>query len=216
MAASKFNRLLVERLTDLVAIAELSEGNGIPWPKGDEPVCIIPLGTKTPKKSIVENELKARDVKFLGVVLDADDDAHLSWELVKSWFADAFPDLPEQIPEAGYVSDVNLGGQRLGVWIMPDNRSVGTLETLLKKLVRAESNAVLEHAVKSCNESKTRGAPFKKVHEEKAHVFTWLAWQDEPGRNLNTVDFANVFDPKSLHAQPFIAWLLKLFDIQKP
>ncbi len=62
MAASKFNRLLVEGLTDLVAIAELSEGNGIPWPKGDEPVCIIPLGTKTPKKSIVENELKARDV----------------------------------------------------------------------------------------------------------------------------------------------------------
>lgn len=216
MPASKYNLLLVEGPTDLVAIAELSEGNGIPWPQGDEPVKIKPLGTKTPKRSIVENELNARDVKFLGVVLDADDNAHQSWELVKSWFVDTFSDLPEQLPEAGYVSDGNLRGQRLGVWIMPDNRSVGTLETLLKKLVRAESNAVLDHAVKACNDSKTLGAPFKKVHEEKAHVFTWLAWQDEPGRNLNTVDFANVFDPKSVHAQPFIAWIQKLFDIQKP
>ena len=187
MPASTSNLLLVEGPTDLVAIAELAEGNGILWPKGDEPVKIKPLGTKTPKRSDVVNYLNASGVKSLGVVLDA-----------------------------GYNSNANGRGQRLGVWIMPDNRSVGTLETLLKKLVRAESNAVLEHAVKSCNDSKTHGAPFKKVHEEKAHVFTWLAWQDEPGRNLNTVDFANVFDPKSSHAQPFIAWLLKLFDIQKP
>lgn len=213
MTAFQFNRLLVEGPTDLVAIAELAEGNGIPWPKGDEPVFIKTLGTKTPKKSAVPNELKASKVKFLGVVLDADDNAQQSWELAKSWFAGEFPDLPMQIPEEGYISDINLNGQRIGVWIMPDNRSVGTLETLLKKLARADSNAVLEHAVRACGDSKPLGAPFKLVHAEKAQLFTWLAWQDPPARNLTTVDFANIFDARSVHAQPFIAWLLKLFDL---
>ncbi len=213
MPASTSKLLLVEGPTDLVAIAELAEANGIAWPMDDEPVKIKPLGTKTPKVADVVNELDPQDIQFLGVVLDADNDAHKSWLLVKSWFEDAFPELPEALPEAGYVSDANWRGQRLGVWIMPDNRSAGTLETLLKKLVRPESNAVLEHALNACDEAKRLGAPFKPVHVEKAQVFTWLAWQNEPGRNLKPADFANVFDPLSEQAQPFVAWFRKLFEL---
>ena len=211
MTSSLSNRLLVEGPTDLVAIAELAEGNGIEWPKGNEPITIKPLGSKTPQQSIVEGHLEATGLKNLGVVLDADDDAHETWKLFNSWFSSAFADLPEMVPEGGFVSEVNLRGQRIGVWIMPDNRSVGTLETLLKKLVRADSDAVLQYAISACDSAKQIGAPFKKVHEEKAHLFTWLAWQDEPARNLKTVDFQSVFNPQSEHAQPFIAWLRKLF-----
>ena len=163
--------------------------------------------------AVVANELDPREIQFLGVVLDADDDAHLSWLLVKSWFVDAFPELPVNLPKAGYVSNVNWRGQRLGVWIMPDNQSVGSLETLLKTLVRPESKAVIEHAVKACDEATLLGAPFKTVHAEKAHVFTWLAWQDQPGRNLKPADFANIFDATTAPAQPFVAWFRKLFDL---
>ncbi len=213
MTSSRANLLLVEGPTDLVAIAEFAEGNGIAWPKGTEPITIKPLGSKTPQQSIVEGHLNATGLKNLGVILDADDDALETWKLIQSWFASFFADLPEMVPEGGFVSEVNLRGQRLGVWIMPDNRSGGTLETLLKKLVRADSDAVLQHAVSTCDSAKQIGALFKKVHEEKAHIFTWLAWQDQPARNLKTIDFHNVFNPQSEHVQPFIAWLRKLFNL---
>ena len=217
MPASKSNVLLVEGLTDLVVIAELAEAHGISWHKGEEPVDIVPLGTKTPAKKLEKPKVTSRllqtGLKNLGVVLDADDASYKSWELVRVWFVDEFQDLPNELPEAGYISEANPRGQRLGVWIMLDNRSTGTLETLLKKLVRPASNAVLEHAVKACEQAKQLGAPFKAVHAEKAHVFTWLAWQDEPGRNLKHMDFGDVFDPRSRHAQPFITWFQKLFEI---
>jgi len=213
MAASTANLLLVEGATDLIAIAELAEGNGIPWPRNNEPIDIKTLDTNTPKKSVIEGFRKRTGLRSMGIVLDADDGVQQTWIRVRSWFSH-IENLPEYVPEAGYLSDFSQPGLRLGVWIMPDNRSVGTLETLLKRMVRVEADAILNHAIAATNDSKHFGATFKKVHEEKAHIFTWLAWQDEPGRNLKTIDFDSLFAPESACAQPFSCWLQNLFDIQ--
>lgn len=94
MAASTANLLLVEGATDLIAIAELAEGNGIPWPRDNEPIDIKTLDTNTPKKSVIEVFRKRTGLRSMGIVLDADDGVQQTWIRVRSWFSH-IPNFPE-------------------------------------------------------------------------------------------------------------------------
>ncbi len=205
--------LLVEGSTDLCAIAEMIEGNGVPWPNDAKPVDIQVLNTKTPKAGVVPSKLKEPAHEVIGIILDADDDPDGTWTTIRGWLATQIDNTPEAIPEGGFISEIDSKGRRFGAWILPDNHSNGTLETLLKQLVRQESKGILDHAIHACDGAKSLNAPFRDVHSEKAHVFTWLAWQDEPGRNLRSIDFQSVFDPQSDQAQPFVQWFRNLFDV---
>ena len=136
MPKSQTKRLLVEGKKDKWLLPFLMEKNGVEWPKGNEPVDIEDLGRKLLTKPEASAYLKESGLRFLGVILDADDDAGASWRSVKGWFQEWFADMPDNIPAEGYISAPNEEGIRLGVWIMPDNQTHGMLETFLKLLVR--------------------------------------------------------------------------------
>lgn len=214
MPRSKAKRLLVEGKKDLRLLPFLMEGNGVDWPNGNEPVDIEDLKGKTLAKHDASAYLKEPGLRLLGVILDADDDAGASWRLVKGWFQEWFTDMPDNIPAEGYISAPNEKGIRLGAWVMPDNQSHGMLETFLKLLVRDQDKELWAFAKTASDEAKAKyRAPFKPVHGDKAWIHTFLAWQDEPGRQLHeAVDHA-IFDPESPHSQPFVAWFRNLFEV---
>ena len=213
MPKSDSKRLLVEGPNDGWVLAELMQANGVPWPRESEPVDIKPFGTNTPTKTRVVAQLRAANLRILGVVLDADDDAAATWIKVRSWFSESFHDLPEELPANGFVSSPNESEITLGVWIMPDNQSRGMLETLLMFLVPDDQDPLLKFAATVRDEALKLGAPFKKVHEDKAQIHTWLAWQDEPGLRLYEAVQKGVLDPTSPHSKPFVAWFRKLFEL---
>lgn len=214
MPRSKVKRLLVEGAKDRRLFPYLMEKNGVDWPKGNEPVDIQDIGRKLLTRPEASAILKESSLRLLGVILDADHDARASWQLVKSWFQDWFNDMPPDIPPGGYTSAPNGDGIRLGVWIMPDNQTHGMLETFLKLLVRDNDQELWAYAKVARDEAKAKcNAPFKPVHEDKAWMHTFLAWQDEPGPQLHeAVDHA-ILDPESPHSQPFVAWFRKLFEV---
>ncbi len=207
-------RLLVEGAKDKRLFPYLMEKNGVNWPKGDEPVDIRDLGQKLIAKHDASAILKESGLRSLGIVLDADDNPEATWETIKSRFQDAFNDMPADIRAEGYISAANSHGIRLGVWIMPDNQTSGMLESFLKLLVRDNQKLLFEFAETVCTTAKTEfDAPFKDVHRDKATMHAFLAWQDEPGRQLHEAIDHAVLDPKSPQSIPFVTWFRDLFEV---
>ena len=214
MSRSKAKRLLVEGAKDRRLFPYLMEKNGVDWPKGNEPIDIEDLGRKLLSKPEASAILKESGLRVLGVILDADDDAGVSWQLVKSWFQVWFADMPDDIPAEGYISAPNEEGICLGVWIMPDNQTQGMLETFLQFLVRDKDQELWAFAKAARDQAKSKyNAPFKPAHGDKAWMHTFLAWQDEPGPQLHEAIDHAILDPESPHSQPFVVWFRKLFDV---
>ena len=208
-------RLLVEGKTDKSVIPYLLEANGVAWPDLPySPVFIEPYGSvdEILKPEVLELELAASGLEALGVVVDANGDAAARWDEVKAWCGREFADLPEQIP-AGGLEIVHADGVRFGVWIMPDNRFTGMLEDFLLRLVPDDSRLLSELARDSVAEAKRNGAPFRNVHERKAELHTWLAWQDPPGLRLHEAVEHTVLDPARAESRTFVTWFRRLFRL---
>jgi hypothetical protein len=94
---------------------------------------------------------------------------------------------------------------------MPDNLAERCLETFLRRLVTDE--AVWDHAVASVRHARDIGAKCKDVHLPKADLYTYLSWQDEPGQSPGAALTQRILDPKSPHAQPFVDWFRKLYEL---
>ena len=215
MGKSNPNRLLVEGRKDQFAIASLMAAH-IPWGDSPEewPVLIREFDgvENLLERGRIALEWKASGMQRLGVVVDANDDFEGRWDRVRDRCAKFFPNLPRDLPQDGLVR-VAPDQRRLGVWIMPDNRSRGMLETLLKFLVPDQDNPLWKYAQSTVEQARRKGASFKEQHHDKAEVHTWLAWQDEPGLPLGLALIRKCLDPNSKHAMPFVRWFKKLFEL---
>lgn len=97
---------------------------------------------------------------------------------------------------------------------MPDNKVSGMLETFLQVLVPSTAEELLDYAKQSCTEAGKLGAKFKPYQLTKAEIYTWLAWQDEPGRQLHQAVQERILDPtSSSEAAGFVAWFRDLFEV---
>ena len=208
-------KLLVEGETDKRVLPYLMEANGVMWPDPPaSPVFIEPYGSvdKILKPEVIALEIGASGLEALGVVVDANGDAGARWDDVRTSCRNEFADLPEQIP-AGGLEVVHSDGVRFGVWIMPDNRLTGMLEDFLVKLIPEDSRDLYEIATKCAAEAKSKRAPFRDVHERKAELHTWLAWQDPPGLRLHEAVEHTVLDPARAESRTFVNWFKSLFDL---
>ena len=145
-------------------------------------------------------------------MVDANGDAGARWDDVRTWCSSEFADLPEQIPAAG-LELVHSSGPRFGVWIMPDNRLTGMLEDFLVRLIPDDSRPLYELARNSVAEAKRNDAPFRDVHERKAEIHTWLAWQDPPSLRLHEAVEHAVLDPARAESRTFVNWFRSLFRV---
>lgn len=206
--------LLVEGEEDKRVIPELVEANGVQWgnkPK-DRIVEIKPLHgiEKLLDKNLINIELKASGLKILGIILDADEFPSKRWQSIRNCLIERFPDLPEQLPQSGLI---HLGEIKVGVWMMPDNKERGMLETFLQFLLPENGDSLWQFTEQSCRQAKEQGACFKDCHSDKAKIHTWLAWQNPPGRQLHNAITERILSPASPNAAVFMQWFKALFEV---
>lgn len=149
--------------------------------------------------------------KAFGVMLDADGHAAGRYQRVKQLCEGLFPELPIALPASGLVCDSD--DKRFGLWIMPDNRADGDIETLLRYLVPDGTEPLWQHACASVQGATEIGARCRKTHIPKANLYTWLAWQDPPGQSPGLALTQKVLDPHSESARAFVAWFMDLFQL---
>jgi hypothetical protein len=211
-------RLLVEGKEDKMVIPEFME-KFIPWGGKEDwekwPTEIVSFEGVEPllKPGVIEAELKSSGLEALGVLVDANDDPVGRWGRIRSRAEKAMPQLPQDLPSEGLVI-VNDEGLRFGVWLMPDCSSRGMLETFLMLFIDDATSGLWDFVRVQCAEAKAKhNAPYKDGHRDKAFIHAWLAIQDPPGQQLHSAIIQNILKPNSPHADPFVNWFRKLFQV---
>lgn len=209
--------LLVEGEKDKRVIPELME-NYIAWPKDKDqrPAHIEPVGSidELLKPGVIEAKIKTPGLQSLGIIVDADEQPLARWAAVRARCLKAFPDFPAEVPEDGLIAE-NRDGLRLGVWLMPDNRAVGMLETFLSYFIPPASAQLWNFVQECCDRSREHQSPFKALHLDKARIHTWLAWQDPPGEQLHLAFRIKALQPGAPQAEAFANWFCNLFSIAR-
>ncbi len=155
----------------------------------------------------------AGDTKALGIVLDADDIPDQRWQQVTSIIEQARLGyiIPEQPDPNGVIILPLLEYQpRLGIWLMPDNKTVGELEDFVSVLIPSQDELSV-YANNALNQIEQVNLNRYGKKRSKAFIHTWLAWQDEPGLPMGRAITKKVLSPNTPLAFTFIDWLNRLF-----
>jgi hypothetical protein len=210
--------LLVEGKQDRLVIPELIEANGINWGTRNNPVVFIREydgDQKLVDPDTISTELQASGLSALGIIIDADDNPIGRWQSIRNASLKSIPNLPETLPEKGLIYPTPTGVQ-FGIWIMPDNKMRGMLETFLTYMIPTDDidgETLWQFAQVAAREAKAKGAKFKDSHGEKANIYTWLAWQNPPGRQLHQAIMERILHPHHPNAQRFVTWFKTLYDL---
>lgn len=162
--------------------------------------------------------LRLGSVTTLGVVADADDDHETRWEsVINHLFQHAdqrsFTQIDDFAVTDGWVDDAKdaVGDPvRIGGWVMPDNLSAGALEDFAAHLV-PDTDDLWPHAGTVIENLPRR--PFKPVHEGKARMHTYLAWQDPPREPIGRSIKNGPLTAEAPLAERFVVWVRRLFEI---
>lgn len=208
--------LLVEGVEDLRVIPELIEANGVPWVSAKQPVVFIdPCNgyDNLVNPDLIATWLQASGLLALGIIIDADENPEERWQSIRNASLNNIPDLPKSLPEEGLIH-ITAQGIRFGIWMMPDNKMRGMLETFIAYMIPTTAEELWQFSQTVTREAQAKGAAFKAVHEDKAKIYTWLAWQNPPGRQLHQAIKQKILTPQHPDAEKFVTWFKTLYELE--
>ena len=167
----------------------------------------------------VDTLLGALKVEFkqprliLGIVIDTDEDIVGRWEELRhTALGSGYKQFPPQPDPAGtIVQSKSELLPKLGIWLMPNNNLPGMVEHFVEQLIPKQDSLWprAQQVVQEIPETERR---FNRII--KAQIHTWLAWQEVPGRPLGQAITKRYFDANAPHAQQFVDWLRRLFELE--
>ena len=157
----------------------------------------------------------------VGIVVDADA-VHLhNWHRVCDKIASAdrniCPVPPTPDPQGTIIPENSINGDpRVGIWIMPDNLSLGELEGFIAQMIPA-GDRIWPLSRRYVDQIPFTVRPFSstvsQVAQNKilsAQVHAWLATRADP-RPMGLAIGANDLDTSVSLTQTFLRWLANLF-----
>jgi hypothetical protein len=159
-----------------------------------------------------EAEIASPEKECIGIVIDADTDLSARWDSIMSILTrrgySAVPSSPT--PNGTIINQEDK--PTIGIWLMPNNHLPGELEDFIAYLVPDRGSNSLWNYAKHCLDSLPAVAErYPEQDRSKAHVHTWLAWQQEPGKPLGQAITARYIDADAPNAKQLIEWLRSLF-----
>lgn len=201
------HRLIVEG-SDGHTVIQLAMKHGCNWDKatpGGLPYIHAAGGID---KVLAEIPTSVVTYRRLGIIVDADEMPRAQWKRVVEKLASKDIIAPQEPPEDGCI--LQTEECRIGVWMMPDNTLPGKLEDFVKKLVPPEDTR-WEHANHSVGHARQLGAPVKDADVIKAHLHTWLAWQEKPGVSFGMAIQYRYLLNDTKESLALMSWFKRLF-----
>lgn len=163
-----------------------------------------------------------RKQRVLGLILDADIESVRPDEVIKARLdqlaarVGTYYPLPGVFPDGGLIVDPLASRPeadrlpKLGVWLMPNNKTWGMFEDLL---MHSLPDHAVDYTSTVVRRSKVDGvANFKDTHLSKAVIRTYMAWQDPPDiQYLGLAIKRGVFQRIEAECGQFVDWLDRLF-----
>ncbi|HEY0022157.1 MAG TPA: DUF3226 domain-containing protein [Longimicrobium sp.] len=155
-------------------------------------------------------ELRASGVDRFGVVVDANGNAQARWDSIRHTLeAEGYREVPHRPAPDGIILPASEHRPVFGAWIMPDNGSPGALEDFAAALVPAD-DWLWRRAREVVDGIPAEYRRFPEVRRSKAHIHTWLAWQEYPGSPMGQAIGKGDLDAHAPAAGRFVAWLRRL------
>lgn len=201
--------LLVEGQDDKHVVLQLRDRHGIPID-----FCIKEKTNNDQLLKSIRGEARAPGRTALGIVLDANDNPDARWQAVtdrlRTLGEEGFlntSDLPANpVPNGTVIS----GRLRIGLWLMPDNRSAGELENFVEKMIPA-ADPVWPLSQQYIDGIPEEHRAFKPKKIVRAQVHAWLATRAEP-RRMGLAIKAGDLDASVPNSATFLDWLRRLFN----
>jgi hypothetical protein len=205
--------LYVEGEYDVHTLIHLVGKHGISLDKELGPVIIRNAKNDRGVLASMRTAARASTFRPVGFVIDADIPIAQRWQSVCDHLKDLGLVLPNVAPNSGFVGDSTETKSRIGVWIMPDNRTdKGQLEDFVRTLIPA-GDALDNLSTSSTGEAVKLGARFSEKDRQKAELHCWLAWQKDPGLSFGTAIKTRLFRHDSDTAKLFFAWFKRLYGM---
>lgn len=150
----------------------------------------------------------------VGIVLDGNADPQDRWAQVAGQLASAGVGVPKSPDPAGTVTTDERRVPRVGVWLMPDNQSVGELENFIYEMIPKsgpDSDRVWPLAQSFISGIPDEHRKFEKEKELKAEVHAWLATRKKPGL-MGMAIAAGDLDTKVELCQRFVNWMRRVYE----
>jgi hypothetical protein len=169
-------------------------------------------GYQTLRKEI-SSILDDSRIRYLGIVADSDTNLSNRWASVRDKLRECGCDPPKALPKEGAIFN-GPRGVRVGVWLMPDNNMTGAMEAFLHQLISPD-DPNWPYA-QTCVANLPQKAKDSDTWRDKARLYTYLAWQEQPGKPPESVLRSPAyFDASAGVAQAFVAWVKLLFEIEE-
>lgn len=151
-------------------------------------------------------EVRVPGREVVGIVVDADNDPVSRWQAVASRLVRENIQIPGNSDSAGTIIN---GTPRIGIWIMPDNRSPGELEDFVATMI-PEDDPIWPRSEAYIDGIPVTERRFSAEKVMRAKIYAWLATRNSPGRMGSAIGARElrVFSEPGIS---FSAWLGRLF-----
>jgi hypothetical protein len=154
--------------------------------------------------------LRAPDADRFGVIVDANGNAQARWDSIRRTLGEeGYLQIPERLERDGMIVPGTRHRPLFGAWIMPDNGSPGALEDFAASLV-PNDDVLWDRAGEAVDAIPENDRRFPLTRRSKAHMHTWLAWQESPGSPMGQAISKGDLRADAPAAQRFVAWLRRL------
>ena len=196
--------LWIEGKDDNAVVQSLCEAHGVP-----EDFHVHNAGGIEPLLDGFPVQLRERHLQRFGIVVDADADPAARWAAIRDRLRnEGYSDVPDHPTAGGTVVRAPLLPW-FGIWVMPDNARGGALEDFAAGLVPDE-DVLWPRVVEVIDGIPQNERRFSVERRVKAHIHTWLAWQEEPGSPMGQAIGKGDLDANAPLARAFVSWLRRL------
>lgn len=168
----------------------------------------------------IPNQVRRRDLRVLGVIIDADKEQINKWtELRAKLNGITGIRAPQRLNKEGLIIKGAPDGvrrrPRIGVWMMPNNQSPGELEDFIDQMIPSDNpsrklaKSYIDCILKEVPSRKDKGR-LKQGKALRAEVHAWLATRERP-RHLGAAIGAEYLDTDVEISVRFMNWLRQLF-----
>jgi hypothetical protein len=149
-------------------------------------------------------------IKTMGIIVDADNDIKNRWVSLQNIIQKEGFNVPTQLPKEGLILE-NMDGNKIGIWIMPNNEVNGIVEDFITFLVPTNDPLlpVVESTLSHIENKQWNN--YSLTHKAKAKIHTWLAWQEIPGIPMGLAITSKYLNTDEDICNRLINWLQTLF-----
>ena len=197
--------LLVEGRTDEQVIRTLITEHAL-----NASFVIQEKGGIDPLLKSIYAELNASGRRVLGIVADANDAPDKRWKSIVKELNRGGCSIKTTRSTQRTIFNGPRQGTKVGVWLMPDNKTPGELEDFVAEMI-PKKDPVWPRAQKYIDGIPSAHRPFKDGKIRRAYVHAWLAARREP-RTMGLAVAAGDLNKNAAVARRFIDWLDELYS----